>query len=108
MSKKNQKQSHVKNNYKNYFIQREKKSWLMIMVKNWLRNLIIVEIFMKTTCKTYFVAYFFFFFFGHVATVFIGFGINKSVHEIFTFLVCTRLVFPHQKILHVCKLRKYK
>lgn len=107
MSKKNQKQSHVKNNYKNYFIQREKKSWLMIMVKNWLRNLIIVEIFMKTTCKTYFVAYFFFFF-GHVATVFIGFGINKSVHEIFTFLVCTRLVFPHQNILHVCKLRKYK
>lgn len=41
----------------------KKKSWLMIMVKNWLRNLIIVEIFMKTTCKTYFVAYFFFFFF---------------------------------------------
>lgn len=51
----------LKSNYKNYFIQREKKSWLMIMVKNWLRNLIIVEIFMKTTCKTYFVAYFFFF-----------------------------------------------
>lgn len=53
----------LQNNYKNYFIQREKKSWLMIMVKNWLRNLIIVEIFMKTTCKTYFVAYFFLFFY---------------------------------------------
>lgn len=41
---------------------KEKKIMVNDNGKKWLRNLIIMEIFMKTTCKTYFVAYFFFFF----------------------------------------------